>query len=263
MTEGAHPHLVVTPDAVALAKAGARLWVDGVRAALAARGAFHVALAGGTTPAELHRAVSEEPDLDYAWHRTHVWFGDERAVPPTDRRSNFRMARETLLDLVPLSEVQVHRMRGEAADLDAAAADYARTLAVAAANGGAMPELDLVWLGLGSDGHTASLFPGSPALDVTDRSVVAVDGGPEDSPRRLSLTLPALAAARRVVFVVSGAAKADAVAAVLEPPGGAAPDALPAARVRPGAGRLLWLVDEAAASRLTRTPRAHAAGFGA
>jgi len=263
VSEGARPHVVVTPDAAALSRAGARLWVDGARAALAARGVFHVALAGGTTPAELHRAVSEESDLDYGWHRTHVWFGDERAVPPADRRSNYRMAKETLLDLVPLSESQVHRMRGEAPDLDAAAADYARALAtVVGPASSAMPELDLVWLGLGADGHTASLFPGSPVLGVVDRSVVAVDGGPPESPRRLTLTLPALSAARRVIFVASGAAKAEAVAAVLEPPPGGPSDALPpAARVRPAPGRLLWLLDEAAASRLSRTPRAHPAGF--
>ena len=264
MSEAAHPHLVVTPDAGSLAAAGARLWSDAARAALAERGVFHVALAGGTTPAALHRAVAEQPDLDYAWHRTEAWFGDERAVPPGDRRSNFRMAKETLFDCVPLSEAQVHRLDGEAGDLDAAAADYAAALAAALGPGpgpAGMPVLDLVWLGLGADGHTASLFPGSPALAVADRTVVAVDGGPPDTPRRLTLTLPALSAARRVVFVVSGAAKAEALAAVLEPAAGTPADALPpAARVRPAPRRLLWLVDEAAASRLARRPRVHPAG---
>ncbi|MEO6463683.1 MAG: 6-phosphogluconolactonase [Candidatus Eisenbacteria bacterium] len=264
MTEPPRPHLVVTPDPVALAQAGARLWVDSARSTLAARDVFHVALAGGTTPATLHRAVAEQADLDYPWHRTHAWFGDERAVPPSDRRSNYRMAVETLFDGVPLSEAQVHRMRGEEPDLDAAAAAYERELRTTVGEGdGGVPVLDLVWLGLGTDGHTASLFPGSPALAVSDRAVSAVDGGPAESPRRLTLTLPVLSAARRVIFVVSGAAKAEAVAAVLEPPAGAMEgDLPPAARVQPGPGRLLWLVDEAAAARLVRTPRAHAAGFG-
>ena len=263
--EPLRPHLVVTPDPVALAQAGARLWVDSARSTLAARNVFHVALAGGTTPATLHRAVAEQADLDYPWHRTHAWFGDERAVPPTDRRSNYRMAVETLFDAVPLSETQIHRMRGEEADFDAAAAAYEQELRTTVGGGGdgGVPVLDLVWLGLGSDGHTASLFPGSPALAVRDRAVVAVDGGPPDSPRRLTLTLPMLSAARRVIFVVSGAAKAEAVAAVLEPPLSATDDDLPpAARVRPAPGRLLWLLDEAAAARLVRTPRAHPAGFG-
>lgn len=259
------PHLVVAADAEAVAQAGARLWVDSVRVALAARGAFHVALAGGATPGALHRAVAEQPDLDFAWHRTHAWFGDERAVPPTDPRSNYRAARESLFDAVPLPEEQVHRMAGEEADPEVAAARYAAALAGALGDGlpGA-PVLDLVWLGLGADGHTASLFPGSPALAVHDRAACAVADAPADPPRRITLTLPVLSAARRVVFVVTGMAKADAVAAVLEPAAGTALDALlPAARVRPAPGRLLWLVDEAAASRLVRTPRAHAAGFAA
>ena len=262
--EPMRPHLVVTPDAAALAQAGARLWVDSARSTLAARDVFHVALAGGTTPALLHRAVAEQADLDYPWHRTHAWFGDERAVAPTDRRSNYRMAVETLFDAIPLSESQVHRMRGEEPDLEAAAGAYEQELRTTVGGGdGAVPVLDLVWLGLGSDGHTASLFPGSPALAVRDRAVLAVDGGPPESGRRLTLSLPVLSAARRVIFVVSGAAKAEAVAAVLEPPWSATDDGQPpAARVRPAPGRLLWLLDEAAAARLVRTPRAHPAGFG-
>ena len=263
--EAPRPHLVVATDAAAVANAGARLWVDSVRAALAARGVFHVALAGGTTPAALHRCVAEQPDLDFAWHRTHAWFGDERGVPPTDARSNYRAAKEALFDAVPLPEAQVHRMAGEATDLPAAAADYARALAAAQIDGtgaGGPPVFDLVWLGLGADGHTASLFPGSPALAARDRSVWAVEDAPADPPRRLTLTLPVLSAARRVVVLVTGADKAVAVAAALEPPAGTAlADLPPVAHVRPAPGRLLWLVDEAAAARLERTPRAHAAGF--
>ena len=264
MSDGAdavRPHLLVAPDAAAAAQAGARLWAFAARAALAERGVFHVALAGGSTPAALHRAVAEQSGLDAAWHRTHAWFGDERAVPPDDPRSNARAARASLLDAVPLPEAQVHCMEGAASDLAAAAGRYEQALRVALGDG-AMPALDLVWLGLGADGHTASLFPGSPALDVRDRAVCAVEDAPAEPARRLTLTLPALAAARRVVFLVTGAAKATVLAAVLEPPAGSSAEAaLPAARVRPAPGRLLWLVDEAAAARLTRTPRAHAAGF--
>jgi 6-phosphogluconolactonase len=256
------PHLLVAPDPQAVAQAAARLWVDVARASIDERGAFHVALAGGTTPAGVHRAVAEQSDLDSAWHRTHAWFGDERAVPPADRRSNYRMALETLFDAVPLPASQIHRMEGDDPDLRAAADRYEAALVAALGLGAGAPVLDLLWLGLGEDGHTASLFPGSPALAIQDRAVVPVEGGPDDSPRRLTLTLPVLSAARRVFFVVSGANKADAVAASLEFEPGLPLDALPpAARVRPAPGRLLWLVDEAAASRLRRTPRAHAAGF--
>jgi 6-phosphogluconolactonase len=260
--ETTRPHLIVASDAAAVAQAGARLWVDSVRAALAARGAFHVALAGGSTPATLHRAVAEQPDLDFAWHRTHIWFGDERAVPPDDARSNYHSARKSLLDAVPLPEDQVHRMRGEAGDLAAEAARYAAELASALADGTpGLPMLDLVWLGLGEDGHTASLFPGSAALTVADRAACAVTDASSEPARRLTLTLPVFAAARRVVFVVTGGAKARAVASVLEPPAGTPLEQLPpAARIRPAPGRLLWLIDEAAAARLERTLRAHAAG---
>jgi 6-phosphogluconolactonase len=123
------PHVHVVADPAAVAQAGARLWVDSVRHALAARGAFHVALAGGATPRDLHKAVSAQADLDFAWHRTHVYWSDERAVPPTDEQSNYGMADESLLCAVPLSPAQIHRMPADADDLEAAARAYAATLA--------------------------------------------------------------------------------------------------------------------------------------
>jgi 6-phosphogluconolactonase len=260
--EPLRPHVVVAADAGAVARAGARLWVDEARHALAERGVLHVALAGGKTPQALYRAVAEEPDLDYAWHRTHLWWGDERAVPADDSRSNAAAATR-LLDSVPVPAAQVHAMEGGAEDLVAAAARYEAQLRAALAPGAdGLPEIDLVLLGMGADGHTASLFPGSAALEVHDRLACAVTDAPAPFPRRLTLTLPMLAAARRVVVVATGIEKSSAVAAALEPtdPAAAAP---PVARVRPGAGRLVWLLDEAAAARLTHTPRAHAAGSGA
>src|SRR5688572_21559124 len=249
-----HPHVIVVPDSAAAADAGARLWVDTVRQALAAHGVFHVALAGGTTPRDMHRKVSEQADLDYAWHRTHVFFGDERAVPPDDDRSNFGIASEALIDCVPLSPQQVHRMEGEAPDLAAAAERYAGTLAeVLAPPAHAPPVFDLIWLGLGTNGHTASLFPNSPALAVRDRWVVAVNEAAADPPRRLTLTVPVLNASRRIIFLVTGSEKAAIVAEVLE--GEYAPDRLPAQIIQPAPGRLVWLLDEAAAARLARTAR--------
>ncbi len=262
--EPLRPHVVVAVDPAAVARAGARLWLDAVRHALAARGAIHIALAGGSTPLALYRAVAEEPDLDYAWHRTHLWWGDERAVPAEDARSNAQGA-SPFLDSVPVPPAQVHPMDGGAGDLAAAAARYDADLqtALGCADHGP-PGFDLILLGVGTDGHTASLFPHSPALDVVDRAVCVVDDAPEPLPRRLTLTLPVLSAGRRVVVVATGAEKAAAVAAALEPRGDLAPDALPpVARVRPAPGRLVWLLDEAAAGRLTRAHRAHAAGTGA
>ena len=263
--EALRPHVVVSPDAAAVAKAGARLWVDAVRHALPSRGAIHIALAGGSTPLALYRAVAEEPDLDYAWHRTHLWWGDERAVPADDPRSNARAA-APFLDVVPVPAAQVHPMDGGAADLDAAAARYDALLCEAlAADDHGPPVLDLILLGLGADGHTASLFPGSPALHVRNRAVCAVTDAPAPLAQRLTLTLPVLSAGRRVVVLATGADKAAAVAAALEPDAasGSLAALSPVARVRPAPGRLVWLLDEAAAARLTRTPRAHAADGGA
>jgi len=247
------PHVHVCADPAAVAQAAARLWVDSVRHALAARGAFHVALAGGTTPRDVHKAVCAQPDLDFAWHKTHVYWSDERAVPPIDEQSNYGMADESLLCGVPLSPAQVHRMPGDADDLEAAARAYAATLAhELAPTDHAPPTLDLIWLGVGDDGHTASLFPGSPLLRVRDRWVAAVTDAPKPPPGRLTLTLPVLDAARRVAFGATGRAKAEIVQAILEGPYD--PDRLPAQAVRPAPGRLVWVLDEAAASRLTRRP---------
>jgi 6-phosphogluconolactonase len=251
MERPAH-HLHVVADPPAVAQAGARLWVDTVRHALAARGIFHVALAGGSTPRDVHKAVMAQADLDFAWHRTHVYWSDERAVPPADEQSNYGMADESLLCGVPLPPGQIHRMPADAEDLEAAARAYAATLARELAPAPhAPPTLDLVWLGLGEDGHTASLFPGSPTLKVRDRWVAAVTDAAKPPARRLTLTLPVLDAARRVAFVVTGRGKADIVRDVIEGP--LDPDRLPAQAVRPAPGRLIWLLDEGAASKLTRT----------
>lgn len=244
-------HVLVVRDAGAAADAGAHLWVDAVRQALAARGVFHVALSGGSTPRELFRRVAEQPDLDYAWHRTHVYWVDERAVPLTDPRSNYALAVEELLEAVPLSPEQIHPMEADDPDLEAAARRYEKTLTAGIPEPQPLPPaLDLVWLGLGTDGHTASLFPRSPVLGVRDRWVAAVENPSVQPPRRLTLTVPVLNAARRVVFLVTGADKAEAVAGVLE--GEHDPERRPAQLVQPPPGRLVFLLDERAASGLAR-----------
>jgi 6-phosphogluconolactonase len=238
-------------DAEALARAAAEEVVAAAVRAVAARGRFTLALSGGSTPRRLY-ALLADPAAPFRarvpWAQTDVFFGDERPVPPDHPDSNYRMAREALLAHVPVASV--HRIRGE----DPAAAEaYEGELRAffAVPPGGAPPRLDLVLLGLGPDGHTASLFPGSEALDETVRwvrsPVVARLGT-----RRTTLTLPVLDRARAVLFLVAGADKAPALAQVLAPAPGAAP--LPAARVRPDGGTVSWLVDRAAASGLGGGP---------
>jgi 6-phosphogluconolactonase len=228
-------------DAVATASANA----------IAARGRFTLALSGGTTPRRLFERLASPSWRDRIdWSRVHVFWGDERCVLPTHADSNYRMAREALLDHVPVNQAQVHRMRGEDVP-DSAAFNYETelraTLDPGAAGGPSV--LDLVLLGLGADGHTASLFPGMPSGRLITRWVVAEH---VDTTRgwRLTLTPPIINAARAVLFLVAGDDKAAALAAVLEGP--ARPSALPAQRIVSGGSHVTWLVDQAAARLLTR-----------
>jgi 6-phosphogluconolactonase len=238
----AAPELVIVPDPAALAETAARAIVDSALEAVAARGRFMIALAGGATPRTTYERLAAPPLRErMPWDRTFVFFGDERAVPPEHPDSNYGMARDALLARVPLPPANVHRMRGEDPP-EAAARAYEDDLR--AFFGGA-PRLDLLLLGIGADGHTASLFPGSPALEERTR-LVAAPYVPALGASRITLTFPAIAAAARVVFLVAGAAKAPALARVLSGDD-AAPDAPPAARVSAGEGPVLWIVDRAAA----------------
>lgn len=245
------PTIVVVPDAPALARAVAEQVVACATTAIRERGQCLLALAGGTTPSAAYAALASEAfrhQLD--WSRLHVVWGDERCVPPDDPRSNYRMAREALLDHVPLPPANIHRITGEAEPTQAALAyeSLLRSLV-----GGGAPDadtdagLDLVLLGMGSDGHTASLFPGTAAVRERVRWVVA-EFIEAVGTWRVTLTPVALNAARQVSFVVSGTAKARRLQEVLEGP--SIPDRLPAQAVRPTHGRLTWLVDEAAATHL-------------
>jgi 6-phosphogluconolactonase len=215
-------------------------------AAVAARGSAAVALAGGSTPSRLYEVLAAPPyRTQVPWAGVRVFWGDERAVPPEDRQSNYRMARETLLDHVPVRREWIHRMPADGEDLAAAARAHAEVIrAHLRAGDDGRPRFDLVLLGMGGDGHTASLFPGDPALDESRASVAAVDT-PHHGLRRLTLTLAVLNAAAHVIFLVAGADKAKALRQVLvhrEP--------LPAARVQPVSGDLTWLVDAEAARLL-------------
>lgn len=216
-----------------------------VQAAVEARGRAAVAFSGGETPRALYRFLAAEPNRHrLPWPRIHAFWGDERGVPPEHAESNFRLARETLFDHVPLPPENVHRIRGEISAA-AAAQEYEADLQRFFA-GDAPPRFDVVWLGLGRDGHTASLFPGSPALAETQRLAVAVSGPPPLLSPRVTLTLPVINRARHVFFLVLGADKSAVLAEVLT--GEPRAQTLPAEGVRPEAGELVFWVDRAAAS---------------
>ncbi len=235
-------NLRVYNDARELSEAAAQIFVEEARRRIDESGRFAVALAGGSTPRMAYEMLAREysglEDLD--WGRVHVFFGDERTVPPDHEDSNYRMAREALLSRVPVGSV--HRMRGEMEPREAAAL-YEKELEEFF---GGAPVLDLVLLGMGEDGHTASLFPCTPALDVRDRWVVE---NPVEklNTTRLTLTVPAVNAASAVNFLVSGEGKADALKKILKED--AEPQEYPANLIQP-AGELVWMVDADAASSL-------------
>jgi 6-phosphogluconolactonase len=205
----AAPELVVTADAEAVARAAATRVREAAARAFGRRGRFRLALSGGSTPRALYRALAAAPG-SVDWSRTDLFFGDERVVPPDDPKSNYRMARESLLEPAGVPAANVHRMAGEAPDPDAAARAYEAELRAGAAE----PWLDLVLLGMGPDGHTASLFPGSPALDEQVRLCVP-NQAPVAPVHRLTLTYPVLLGAAEVLFLITGRDKAEALRDVL------------------------------------------------
>lgn len=237
----------VFDDAAAMLDAAADAVTAIATASIAARGRVTIALAGGSTPRGLYQRLAGGWRDRLDWTRVHIFWGDERCVPPTHADSNYRMAREALLDHVPIPAAQMHRMAGEA-EPEAAALDYAGVLAATIDGGsGERPVVfDLVLLGLGADGHTASLFPNRAAARETRRLVVAEH---VDAARgwRVTLTPPVLNAARHVLVLVAGADKAEALAAVLEGPLNA--ELLPAQRL--AGSDVRWMAD-AAAARLLR-----------
>lgn len=218
------------------------------RAAIARRDRFLLCLAGGATPKPLYELLASAPFARrIEWARVHMFWGDERCVPPDEPESNYRMAREALLDHVPLSPANVHRIRGEDEPSEAAAA-YEEVLGgfFGSEKTSVTTSFDLVLLGMGADGHTASLFPGSAAARETGRWVVATPG-PQPGSWGVSLTPVLLNAAADVTFLVSGADKAERLKDVLED---RPPDSLPAQLIQPTHGALHWMIDEEAATRL-------------
>jgi 6-phosphogluconolactonase len=237
--------IVVVPDPVALAQEAAQRFSHMAKEAVASRGRFSVALSGGSTPAALYNLLAEEPYRgQIPWGQAHLFWGDERCVPVDDPASNYRLVRDTLIAHVPIPSGNIYRVHGEW-EPEAAARAYTHGLHEFFC--GPWSRFDLVLLGLGGDGHTASLFPGSDALDEAERLAVAVEAYYQDRPaHRVTLTLPSINAARQILFLVTGSAKAQVVQAVLEGPG----NRLPAKRICPTAGRLTWLLDTAAAGQL-------------
>jgi 6-phosphogluconolactonase len=236
-------------DPATLAQAAAEFLVRLGREATAGQGAFTLALSGGSTPRATFETLAREPLSDQLdWSRLTIFWSDERAVPPDDPESNYGMARRALLDRVPLPPGGAHRMPADRADLDVAAEEYEREIrreVPAGADG--IPRFDLIMLGMGDDGHTASLFPQTAALDERERLVVA-NYVPKLGAHRLTFTPALINAAANVLFLVAGAEKAETLHAVLQGPH--EPQRHPSQLVAPSQGTLYWYVDRAAASRL-------------
>ena len=217
---------------------------------------FDVVLTGGSTAPAVYELLAGAPFASRVdWRRVHVWWTDERCVPPDDPRSNYGAAREALLDRVPIPCEQIHRMRGEDPNPEREAVRHETALRAGQALArGEAPRFDFAFLGMGGDAHVASLFPGSPTLSLADRLVAAVRGDevamPDPAVDRLTLTFPALNGAQAAVFVVVGEEKAATLRAVLEEPADVA--LRPAQGIHPAGGPPAWIVDRAAASLLAR-----------
>jgi 6-phosphogluconolactonase len=237
------------PDSDALVAAAGDRLVDAITDAIDRRGRAQIVLTGGGTGVGLLKRVGEHAEkID--WSKVHLYWGDDRYVPEDDDERNDKQAGEALLDHIGIPAANVHPMSpsdGEfGEDLDAAALAYEHVLAANADSGKPAPDFDVHLLGMGGEGHINSLFPASPAVRETQRLVVGVSDSPKPPPRRITLTLPAVRRSREVWLVVSGAAKADAVAAAI---GGANPVDVPAAGAV-GREATVWLLDEDAAAKL-------------
>jgi 6-phosphogluconolactonase len=242
------PGVLVCPDAAEVARAAARRFVDWAWQAIARDGKFQVALSGGETPREMYRLLAtQEFRTQIDWPRVHLYWGDERAVPPEHAESNYGMARRELLLRVPIPSENVHRMEAEVSPIGRAAHSYETVLRESLpVDHRGFPVFHLVLLGLGADGHTASLFPGAKLLRETTRwvSTPAMD---KAGTRRMTLTLPVIEAAQRILFLVTGAKKAAMLRVVLC---GSPDRELPAQMAQPRNGERIFLVDEDAARLL-------------
>lgn len=247
-------YLQVEPTPEALAELAAKGVVFWGRKAIERRGAFHLALSGGSTPKALYRRLASTPyvgQLD--WGRVHLWWSDERAVPSDHRDSNYRLAYDALIAQIPIPPENVHRVQTELGAVKAAEQYESEIRSVIAAGfDSSPPSFDLILLGMGDDGHTASLFPHTPALTERARLVVSQIVPQVAVLERITFTVPLINAADVVFFLVSGAAKAPTLRRVLL--GEYQPETLPAQLIAPARGKLFWMVDAAAAARVAPTP---------
>jgi len=232
----------VFPDLEALSRGLLDETLPILKDAVAKRGRFSIALAGGHTPAKMYAMWAEKYSAQTPWDKVHLFWGDERYVPQDDLLSNYRMTRETLISRVPLPAANVHPVQTNLAPPEKAAEAYEAELRKFF--GSALPEFDVQLLGLGIEGHTASLFPDSPALEEKQRWVVPVTA-PTEPPQRLTFTPIVLNCGRNTFFLVAGVNKREIMAALRNEPEGK-PSQYPAGRIRP-TGRLLWLLDQTAA----------------
>lgn len=247
MNSSAEIRTLTTPQE--LFAAAAEEVVRAANEAVAQRGRFTIALAGGSTPKSLYNLLATNARTALPWDRMFFFWGDERHVPPTDSDSNYRMADEAMLAKIPVPAANVFRMKTENPEAAAVAEDYEQTLRkFFQLEPGQLPTFDLILLGMGPDGHTASLFPGTAALQEKSRLVLA-NWVEKMKTYRITLTLPVLNAARCVIFLVSGTDKAPALHAVLEED--VSGEQYPAKLVQPRQGKVIWLVDRAAASSLS------------
>jgi 6-phosphogluconolactonase len=241
----------ILSDGAAIARRAAQEFVQAAAAAVRGKGSFNLALAGGSTPKALYSLLVNDPALrtQVPWDKIHLFFGDERHVAPDHPDSNFRMATEAMISRAPLKPEQVTRIKGEYPNAEQAALEYEKALRdYFKLKDGEYPRFDLVLAGMGNEGHTLSLFPGTKALHADGRIAVRNWVGKLYS-ERITLTAPAASNAAQVIFMVTGTDKAPALKAVLEGP--FEPEQLPAQLLQPKNGKLLWLVDTAAGGMLS------------
>ena len=251
MTAAERHRILIEPDREGLARRGVSLFAQSARAAIKSRGRFMVALSGGSTPGDMHRMLAREPHVStLPWDRIHLFCVDERCVPVHDPASNYGRARRDFLDRIPVSSSRVHPMPGHLPP-ETGALQYRKVLSTCFELGkNEFPLFDLIFLGMGKDGHTASLFPGHPALQEKKEAVLAVRGGQPNVPR-LTLTIPVLIRAAKIVFMIRGRNKAHTLKTVIRD----REAHLPAQLIRPRMGSLIWLLDREAASRLEKGNR--------
>jgi len=237
------PQIVVKDNPADFARAGAMIFQTAALTAVRQRGGFMVALSGGATPRGMHRTLAQKPfSSEVPWEKTDIFWVDERCVPESDPANNYGAAGKDFLKQVPVSAEQVHAMPSEVPPEKGALRYQQELLYYFQPEIGHCPIFDLVFLGMGGDGHTASLFPGHDALDEEERLIVAVKGG-DPNVSRLTMTLPLLNRARQIVFLVSGTEKAETLRNVFREKGAG----LPVQRIQPSEGDLIWLLDRKAA----------------